>query len=48
MKEETKENILISKYKVKKENIIKLLLFIKDKEKNKDKDDNILYRCNSK
>jgi hypothetical protein len=32
-----KEDIKVGKYKVKKDNLIKLLLFVKEKENNKDK-----------
>jgi hypothetical protein len=42
MKEEKKVT-----YKVKKENILKLLLFIKEKENKKEKDDKLLFRGNS-
>jgi hypothetical protein len=41
-----KEDIKVGKYKVKKDNLIKLLLFVKEKENNKDKDDTVLHRSN--
>jgi hypothetical protein len=39
-----KEDIKVGKYKVKKDNLIKLLLFVKEKENNKDKD-TVLHRA---